>query len=448
MQVIINASFGGAVANAPPTNDEYALPFTPDLTIADIKSALASTAGLPRDVLKHMTLVDNSPLTLIEGKPSLARATRKRSKEVASSGDDECVLSFIDFQHYSDGSGKVIRPKGMGSTPWLDAEYVSIVVMVSDDGSLRLFREEDAPSMCRNESTCAALHWHDGRRISAKVEGTGGLGAFVVNGHVFNELGRDASIAELQGACANRFGIPVEHQALLCVGDANRRTLRLDDCGGEQQTFYDLHRSLMSMGNVGALRLCDLRKPTEASEAAASTVRSWMRTLIVHFSCDYGCTAHPVAVSREQSVFEAFKPIMDRFGFDTHDGRIIFDGNRLTPWQTFGELEAESGDQFDWYRDMMGGMFSVTSGRLGYADLTSVTAPIRLKTVDGAALGAVKATATTTLRELKVMAAAALDAMGAVEENADVDAMDEAEVRALAKSLQLAAKAKRAAAGH
>ena len=85
-------------------------------------------------------------------------------------------------------------------------------------------------------------------------------------------------------------------------------------------------------------------------------------------------------------------------------------------------------------------MMSVTSGMLGYTQLSKLSVPVQLRLFDGTPLTTVKVTAATTLDALKSLAKASVDS---VAEEADVDVMSEAEVRVLAKSLQAAAKAKR-----
>jgi hypothetical protein len=119
----------------------------------------------------------------------------------------------------------------------------------------------------------------------------------------------------------------------------------------------------------------------------------------------------------------------------------MFDGDRVDCSNyTFGDLEAEEGDAFDIIQEMMGGMMSVTSGMLGYAQLSKLSVPLDLCLLDGTSLTTLKVTAATTLGELRGLAKAK---MLAAAEEANVDEMSEAEVRALAKSLQAAAKSKR-----
>jgi hypothetical protein len=346
----ISTSFGGAAAHLSDVG-EYALPVSPNVTVADVKDALATVAGLPSALVKHVRLVDDKPLKPIECASTRGRPrTRQQPKEALKSNEDEAVLSFIDFKHYTDGR-KCCRP-WEGTDPWLKAEFISVVVMASEDGGVRLFIEGDTPVPCANEATCATLGWHEGRHISATCQGRVAGGHIVVNGHIFDDLGRDITVTELQSACADHFCIPVGHQALLLVGQKDHAKLRLDNNGGGKLSVADIAASSPAFENAGALRLCDLRVQTEASEASAAA--SWMRSLFVTIAMQDG-TEYPLVVSLNTRVGAAVEPVFERIGINPRSVRMLFDGQCVRGDLTFGNYDMENGDCIDVVMEMVGG---------------------------------------------------------------------------------------------
>lgn len=433
----MSASFSSLVATN--GSQKYNIPLVSDNTIADMKRAIGQAAGLPESLIPYLCITDSASLQRL-GAPVTSKPARRRSARLqpVDSTDNESVLRALDFNCYTDGHGDKVCPS---DKVFGHAKPDAIIVKSSVDGDITLLKKSGRALYADDTATCDALHIFAGRHLRVKFSAE--VPPLMVNGRAFDMLSLTSTVADLQDACAAAFKVPIASQALLC--DAFGHIYRIDNEDGGALTLSDLLslRSENVEANAGMLTLMDLRTPEEAAKAASA--RSWSAhlkepSLEVKFIQPSGSEVR-VRVRPQDRVQDAFTRVCHKLRLRPTGYRLLFDGQRVDGRDcTFGELEAEEGDAFDINQEMMGGMMSVTSGMLGYAQLSKLSVPLDLCLLDGTSLTTLKVTAATTLGELRGLAKAK---MLAAAEEANVDEMSEAEVRALAKSLQAAAKSKR-----
>ena len=423
---------------------ELSISFTPAMTISEVKRAICATAGVPEALAPNVQLEDWSALKAIT--PDASKSLGRRSSRLnrGDANDNESVLKALDFNCYTDGRG---ADQSQGRVIHSEPPEEIFVKPVTN-GDVTFLKRVGKTCYTDEQATCDSLHLAPGRKLNAQFSHDVPL-VVVINGHAFDQLNADATVAELQEACETVFRVPIDSQALLFQAIPSEPRFRLDDDdGGRDLHLADLAtlRQQYVSTHAGALSLCDLRKPAEAAAAAGASVRSWSATMkeptFKMSFCWMDGSRMDVDVRPRDRFDTVFCALCHRRGWDPDTFRPVFDGRYLGQAcdLTFAQLDAEDGDCIEIYVEQCGGMMSVTSGKLGYAQLSKLSVPLTLRLLDGTVLTKVKVTATTTLGDLK---AVAKEKVLTAAEEADVDAMSEAEVRALAKSLQSAAKKKR-----
>ena len=260
------------------------------------------------------------------------------------------------------------------------------------------------------------------------VAEAGGVNVVDANVNIphFVQIAPEQTIADLKARCAELFKTPLEHMKIV-VGrgreEAVDDTMRLDAAPLEAARRLDA-------AVTGGVYWCVNTRAANYSFPPLGTENS--RAFNMYVKTLTGKTLHIKELHPYDTVEELKAKIQDADGIPPDQQRLVFAGKQLEDETTLFEHNLHEGAMLHLVLRLRGGMMQETSGRLDYAALATLKVNVSIRDRDGKVLLTKAIGGGVSVAEATKMAKEA----GEVDEvDAEVDDLDEAGVRELAKQL-------------